>query len=245
MGKRAHGRGKRPKERAGLDVFLRVTFPGGDVVALSPPDVMVLGRSDDCDIVVPESNVSRRHAEIIYKDRGFVLRDLGSTNGTYRNADRAGELELRDGDIIQLGEVAFLWAVLVSSSKGIRPIRDKILVDGTARMENDPSAVSFLWLARLPAIRRELELSKDVTHLVISFPDSEEKQGLGFAYPVTGDGTVTSRKRLEVHLPPGSPARSALSKAVVDTTYSLEDVDAISKGTREGALPYEVRALGF
>ncbi|NOZ87470.1 MAG: FHA domain-containing protein [Deltaproteobacteria bacterium] len=208
-------------------------------------EVFLLGRSDDCDLVVPESNVSRRHAEIQRVHRGFRLRDLGSTNGTFRNADRAGELELRDGDIIQLGETAFLWEVLVNSRKGIRPIRDKILVDATARLEDEIESSSFIWLARLSRLRKELALADSITHLVVSLPPDGMQDVRGFAYSVTGDGTVTARDRLEIRLSHGSPVMRMLSRAVSETTYTPEQVEEISRGATEGSLPSEARLLGF
>src|ERR687893_335329 len=41
-----------------------------------------VGRSEDNDVVIPDPNVSRRHARLSRLDNGFVVEDLGSTNGT-------------------------------------------------------------------------------------------------------------------------------------------------------------------
>ncbi len=64
----------------------------------------VIGRSDECDVVLPERQVSRQHAVIERDNGGYVLRDLGSKNGTYVNGQRVrGEPHrLRDGDEIQI-----------------------------------------------------------------------------------------------------------------------------------------------
>ena len=51
-------------------------------------DDVVIGRSSECDIVVGDPNVSRRHAEVRRIGRGFSLVDLGSTNGTEVNGQR-------------------------------------------------------------------------------------------------------------------------------------------------------------
>ena len=66
--------------------------------------ITVIGRSDDCDVVLPERQVSRHHAEIERDDRGYVLRDLGSKNGTFVNGQRVrgGPYRLSDGDEIQV-----------------------------------------------------------------------------------------------------------------------------------------------
>ncbi len=67
-------------------------------------ETTVIGRSYDCDIVLPERQVSRYHAEIQRDDGGYLLRDLGSKNGTFVNGQRVeGEPHrLSDGDEIQI-----------------------------------------------------------------------------------------------------------------------------------------------
>jgi hypothetical protein len=70
----------------------------------------VMGRSRDCDIVLADGNVSRRHAEIRRGEGGWVLVDLGSTNGVSLGGRRVkGEAPLQGGERIELGttEVRF------------------------------------------------------------------------------------------------------------------------------------------
>jgi FHA domain-containing protein len=69
------------------------------------PGGAVLGRSRECDVVVDDANVSRRHAEIRPGPRGWTVSDLGSTNGTRvdgRPVGPEGET-LRGGERIELG----------------------------------------------------------------------------------------------------------------------------------------------
>jgi Protein of unknown function (DUF3662)/FHA domain len=66
-------------------------------------DVVVIGRSSGCDIVLDDPNVSRRHAEVRRLGEGFSLVDLGSTNGTEVNGQRVGETSLMNGDVIGVG----------------------------------------------------------------------------------------------------------------------------------------------
>ena len=65
---------------------------------------ITIGRADDCDIVLPRRQVSRYHARIERVNGGYVIRDLGSKNGTYVNGERvSGEPHrLADGDEIQV-----------------------------------------------------------------------------------------------------------------------------------------------
>lgn len=61
-----------------------------------------LGRGTDVDIRVDDPGVSRHHAEILL-GREVLLRDLGSTNGTYVDGVQVGETVLHDGAVVQLG----------------------------------------------------------------------------------------------------------------------------------------------
>jgi hypothetical protein len=64
----------------------------------------VIGRSRDCDIVLGDGNVSRRHAEVRPADGGWAVNDLGSTNGVLLNGRRVnGTAPLKAGDRFELG----------------------------------------------------------------------------------------------------------------------------------------------
>ena len=65
--------------------------------------VTTMGRSRDCDVVVPDPNVSRVHAEVRHEGLEYVLVDLGSTNGVEVNGRRVLRHNLRDGDRVSLG----------------------------------------------------------------------------------------------------------------------------------------------
>ena len=64
---------------------------------------LVIGRSSACQIVLGDDTVSRRHAELRYDDGRWMLRDLGSSNGTYVNGRFVTEAEIQPGDVIHLG----------------------------------------------------------------------------------------------------------------------------------------------
>ncbi|HEX4591862.1 MAG TPA: HD domain-containing phosphohydrolase, partial [Gemmataceae bacterium] len=73
--------------------------------------VLRAGRLNSLEIVLDDTSVSRRHAELRYHaPTGWVVRDLESTNGTYINAVRigAGEKPVKTKDVIQFGKVAIL-----------------------------------------------------------------------------------------------------------------------------------------
>jgi len=79
---------------------------------LVPAAGAVLGRSRECDIVLGDSNVSRRHAEIRPAGPGWTVADLGSTNGVRVNGrPAAGAVALASGDRLELGTVPMSFEV--------------------------------------------------------------------------------------------------------------------------------------
>jgi FHA domain/Domain of unknown function (DUF1707) len=79
------------------------------VLALPYTETSVtLGRSRDCDCVLADPSVSRRHAELRREDARWLLRDLGSRNGTRVNGVRLlGEAEVGPGDRVSFGDARF------------------------------------------------------------------------------------------------------------------------------------------
>jgi hypothetical protein len=64
---------------------------------------LTIGRSEECDIVLPDRQVSRYHAQITWRGERYYLEDLGSKNGTHINGQElAAAVELNDGDEIQV-----------------------------------------------------------------------------------------------------------------------------------------------
>src|SRR5438445_5148124 len=90
--------------------MIRLRGINGDFKGKSWESATVLraGRLGSLEIVLDDSSVSRRHAEVRLGDDGWVVRDLESTNGTYVNGVRIGpgEHQLRPRDIVQFGKVA-------------------------------------------------------------------------------------------------------------------------------------------
>jgi hypothetical protein len=79
---------------------------------LVPPQGALIGRSRECDIVIDDTNVSRRHAEISPGGSGWRVQDLGSTNGVRVNGRQVdGPHPLESGDRIELGTVSVTFEV--------------------------------------------------------------------------------------------------------------------------------------
>src|ERR1700690_2069293 len=80
---------------------------------------LVIGRSEDSDVFLPDSRLSRRHAEIEQRGEGCFVIDLGSTNGTFLNGVRVqGESRLHNGDTITVGESRLIFSESVDEESG-------------------------------------------------------------------------------------------------------------------------------
>lgn len=100
------------KDRSGLQVVLiRVTESGDQQAVPLNHDRTLIGRLDDCQIRIPVGGVSRKHCEIVVQDGSIVVRDLGSSNGTFVNQDRVSEQLLGPGDLISVGGMVFVVSV--------------------------------------------------------------------------------------------------------------------------------------
>ena len=78
-------------------------------------DLVTAGRHQNSDIFLDDISVSRKHASFTRTDKGIVVKDLGSLNGTYVNRDLVDECLLQHGDEVQIGKFRL---VFFASSKG-------------------------------------------------------------------------------------------------------------------------------
>jgi hypothetical protein len=90
----------------------RVLLALGDRRLLVPPGGGTVGRSRDCDVVLDDAGVSRRHAELRRGPDGWTIADLGSTNGVRVNGVPVrGAQPLRSGDRVELGSTEIFFEV--------------------------------------------------------------------------------------------------------------------------------------
>jgi FHA domain len=88
----AHG-GAGPEEPC---VLLALDWTGAS-------EELVIGRHPTCDVVLSDDTVSRVHARLVFRDDGWILQDLDSTNGTRLNGRYVGRCRLRPGDRLIVG----------------------------------------------------------------------------------------------------------------------------------------------
>ena len=72
-------------------------------------DVVTLGRHPNSAIFLDDISVSRRHAEVQRLGSRYVVRDVGSLNGTYIERERVDEHDLADGEVLQIGRFKLVF----------------------------------------------------------------------------------------------------------------------------------------
>jgi putative nucleotidyltransferase with HDIG domain len=102
-------------------------------------ELLRIGRLGPLEVVLDDNSVSRNHAEIRHTDRGWRLRDLGSTNGTRLNGVRlsAGQWPLRVRDMIQFGEVAIVVEALQDCETDSEAEAEEMRVEATSKSSWD------------------------------------------------------------------------------------------------------------
>jgi two-component system, cell cycle response regulator len=101
---------RRPMSRKCRDACLVHIYPRDTAMGtryLLEGDCVILGRGDDCDIVVADSSISRRHTRFDLTVDGYLVSDLGSTNGTFVNDIPAARTPLSDGGYLRVGNCLF------------------------------------------------------------------------------------------------------------------------------------------
>ncbi|MGB3714775.1 MAG: FHA domain-containing protein [Candidatus Promineifilaceae bacterium] len=104
-------------------------------------DEFVIGRGADCQIMLPERQVSRYHAKIIKENSLYVLYDLDSKNGTHLNGVQVkGSSPIRDGDEIQ---IALCVKLLFIGSDATIPLTvEEIVPEGNLELDKQQRAVN-------------------------------------------------------------------------------------------------------
>lgn len=83
-------------------------------------DAMVIGRDGECDVVIPDRQVSRYHARLSPSGDGMMLEDLASKNGSFLHGQRISEPALlQDGDLLQ---IALVQSFVYLSSDATMPM---------------------------------------------------------------------------------------------------------------------------
>jgi pSer/pThr/pTyr-binding forkhead associated (FHA) protein len=211
-------------------------------VRVEPGREITLGRSTECQLQLPAARASRRHAVVAWVGERAVLRDLGSTNGTFLNGQRVeGEATLCSGDRITIGGMEILYCCVEAGTA--------VAGGGDARTVVWPGAVAGGAealrgdLARVPlfAVLQMLELGSQSGCLAVEtrsgeaylwleagrlvHAESPKARGLEAAFVIA----AAAAGRFE--FTPGSPApersfEASVTEVILEATRLLDEANA-------------------
>ncbi|MCF6250227.1 MAG: FHA domain-containing protein [Methylococcaceae bacterium] len=93
---------------------IRINYSdGGETYSRVFAETFIIGRFVDCDLVLTDDGVSRKHAEVALTDEGWIIRDLGSSNGTYVGGNQVSEMLLTDKANFHFGNENALFSVII------------------------------------------------------------------------------------------------------------------------------------
>jgi pSer/pThr/pTyr-binding forkhead associated (FHA) protein len=146
------------------------TASGGRIVSLVdgkeysvPAGGIVFGRDASCDVVVPQAEVSRRHAEIVPAENGYVVKDM-SANGIFVNGDRVqGSHLLARADVLRIGNEEFrFYADVIPTAKAMpTPASVPVVPETAAPVPAAPPVAEPPVLAEASASKADMPESLD------------------------------------------------------------------------------------
>jgi adenylate cyclase len=126
----------------------------------------LVGRSPECDLLIDDVSISRRHAAFEVSADRCIVRDLGSRNGTYQNGDVVTRSTLAVGDTLMLGQIPVL--VHVSLDDRLSITDDQLVLDGEGTLYRSVAQIGAAGVAEASVdAGRLLKLLSDIGRLLI------------------------------------------------------------------------------
>ena len=203
-----------------------------------------VGRGLDNDIILMHNSLSRHHAELAVSCDHVFLKDLDSLNHTYVNGEKIKHCELRDGDVIRYGSIAFRFVWVLAS-----PVSESQVSD-TQPVVDSPSADSPVNENDLPILNR---LSPDETQVRLQeLLDQDSAQEPGTVIKLRQQDSQTRivdklKILLEVSKQLSSPhTLEKLLEKILDLAFEIMDLDrGVILLVNEKTQQLEQKALKF
>ncbi|OWK37837.1 HD domain-containing phosphohydrolase [Fimbriiglobus ruber] len=125
--------------------MLASEVPGSAARTWTSASRLQIGRLAELEVALDDTSVSRRHAEVVLADEGWVVRDLGSSNGTYLNDARLGRTDqrLRQGDVLKIGSLVLRVQKVRGGGLSVQVGSRAVQVDAATRRSWDEAMDGF------------------------------------------------------------------------------------------------------
>jgi pSer/pThr/pTyr-binding forkhead associated (FHA) protein len=205
---------------------LLLAGPGATAFDLGEKRFVVIGRAPECDVFISDQRISRRHALLQLVDDQHLLRDLGSSNGTFLNGLRVDEghcFALREGDVIEVGAAKLVYARGAARARTREEAADKSGAHAIGDLVRDGYA------NLTPEQRTELQVS-----VQRAFDSGGRMHGLERSLR-----EVESRVRsatVAVFLATEGRLRAVVARPTIETARGLLAISERAAATRQGRI---------
>ena len=198
------------------DAFKLVSTSGDQSIDVKPGTQLVVGRAVNSDVPIYDPTISRQHAQLTVQNGGVLVKDLGSSNGTFLNGSRITEAVATPNDVVMFGKVSFYVREVAKPSEAPKPAA------GSTFPQAKPQQATIV--RQLPLSPEGDIISGRVKRLSLSTaPDATQE---------TKDA-ARSAKKLELLLEISKALSrqqdvDKLLESVVDFTFQVMPVDRVS-----------------
>lgn len=151
--------------------FVILLNPDGTTTSYKVAGGLSMGARKDNDVVVALKGISRRHAQITQEPDGFYVEDLNSTNFVFLNDEQIQRKRLEDGDVVSLGDYAFLLYLNILDDIRIAEWVERQTDDEVTK--NPLDQTTRIYHKDLPKTTRELEALIEVGAQLSRIADTE------------------------------------------------------------------------
>lgn len=130
--------------------YLKILLPDGSIHRHELTGPTRIGRGADCDLCLADQALSRRHCVVEQEGQEWVVKDLGSRNGTYVGRNRIQHQRLLDGSVLHLGHCRMIFHALGHAVTRPRSPDESIFA---AKLDNELHRQDHPPVANLPVPR--------------------------------------------------------------------------------------------
>ena len=202
-------------------MFKLISTAGEQSIDLQLGRTLVVGRAVTSDIPIYDPTISRRHAEVSLTETGVLVKDLGSSNGTFLNGAKVAEAEAAANDVVTFGKVAFRVKEVTAPAPRPQVVPTPLTPPGA--FPSPKSAVGGTIVRQLPvsggvpAIVMDQPQAGGASHLKVKAQTLEERREKKLSLLLEVSKELSKQQELD-----------RLLDKVVDFTFQIMNVDRVS-----------------